>query len=127
MKKVIEIDGKEVGFKATALTLRVYRHYFGRDMISDMVKLKKAYRKAAELPEDATEEERQDAQLSSFDLEIFENAAWVMAFQYDSGAAGNDPELWLDGFSTFSIYEVFPEILSLWDLNQRTTAEPKKK
>ncbi len=127
MKKVIQIDGREVGFKATALTLRFYRHFFGRDMIRDMVKLKKACRKAAELPVDATDEERHEAQLSTIDLEIFENAAWVMAFQYDKEAAGSDPELWLDGFKTFSIYEVFPEILALWELNQHTTSIPKKK
>lgn len=127
MEKIVEIDGKEVGFKATALTLRFYRHFFGRDMINDMVKLKKAYKKAAELPEDATEEERQDAQLSALDLEIFENTAWVMAWQHDKKAAGKNPEQWLDGFETFSIYEIFPEILSLWMLNQGTTAIPKKK
>lgn len=127
MKKVIKIDEKEVGFKATALTLRLYRHFFGRDMISDMVKLKKAYRKAEELPEDATEEERQESQLSALDLEIFENSAWVMAWQYDNKAAGGNPDAWLDGFKTFSIYEVLPEILVLWDLNQQTTAMPKKK
>lgn len=127
MKKVIEVDGKEVGFKAMALTLRLYRHFFGRDMISDMVKLKKAYAKAEELPEEATEEEKQEAQLSVLDLEIFENAAWIMAWQYDKKAAGEDPGTWLDGFETFSIYEVFPVILELWALNQKTTAEPKKK
>lgn len=127
MKKAIKIDEREVGFKATALTPRLYRHYFGRDMIGDMAKLKKAYRKAEELPEDATEEERQEAQLSVIDLEIFENVAWVMAFQFDSAKAGNDPDLWLDGFKTFSIYEVLPEIIELWEVNQQTTAVPKKK
>ncbi len=127
MKKVIRIDNKEVGFKATALTLRLYRHFFGRDMISDMVKLKKAYAKASELPEDATEEEKREAQLSVLDLEIFENAAWIMAWQYDKEAAGEETGEWLDGFETFSIYEVFPVILELWSLNQKTTAEPKKK
>ena len=127
MKKVIKIDERDVGFKATALTLRLYRHFFGRDMISDMVKLKKAYEKASELPEDAAEEEKQEAQLSALDLEIFENAAWIMAWQYDKEAAGEEPGEWLDGFETFSIYEVFPVILELWSLNQKTTAEPKKK
>ena len=127
MKKVIKVDDREIGFKATALALRLYRHFFGRDMISDMVKLKKAYAKAEELPEEATEEEKQEAQLSVLDLEIFENAAWIMAWQYDKKAAGEDPGTWLDGFETFSIYEVFPVILELWALNQKTTAEPKKK
>lgn len=127
MKKVIKIDERDVGFKATALTLRLYRHFFGRDMISDMVKLKKAYAKASELSEDATEEEKREAQLSVLDLEIFENAAWIMAWQYDKEAAGEETGEWLDGFETFSIYEVFPVILELWALNQKTTAEPKKK
>ena len=127
MKKVIKVDDREIGFKATALTLRLYRHFFGRDMISDMVKLKKAYAKASELPEDTTEEEKREAQLSVLDLEIFENAAWIMAWQYDKEAAGEEPGEWLDGFETFSIYEVFPVILELWALNQKTTAEPKKK
>ena len=63
MEKVIQIDEKEVGFKATALTLRLYRHFFGRDMIGDMVRLKKSYKKAEEIPEDATEEEKNEAQL----------------------------------------------------------------
>ena len=47
--------------------------------------------KAEELPEEATEEEKQEAQLSVLDLEIFENAAWIMAWQYDKKAAGEDP------------------------------------
>ena len=97
----------------------------GRD--ADDAALKKAYRKAAELPEDAAEEERQEAQLSALDLEIFENAAWVMAWQYDKKAAGEGPDKWLDEFKTFSIYEIFPDILALWELNQKTTAKPKKK
>ena len=127
MEKVIQIDEKEVGFKATALTLRLYRHFFGRDMIGDMVRLKKSYKKAEEIPEDATEEEKNEAQLSVIDLEIFENVAWIMAYQYDPKAAGANPDEWLDGFKTFSIYEVLPQILVLWELNQKTTAEPKKK
>lgn len=82
MDKVITIGNKEVGFRATALTPRLYRHKIGRDIIQDFSRLEKAYRKAAALPETATEEERREAQLSAFDLEIFENAAYIMARQY---------------------------------------------
>ena len=45
MEKVIKIDGRDVGFKATALTPRLYRHRMGRDIIQDLNKLKKAYNK----------------------------------------------------------------------------------
>ena len=126
MEKMVKIDGKEVGFRATALTPRIYRHKIGRDMIQDLNKLRAAYNKAKRLPAKATAEERKKAQLSALDLEIFENAAYVMAKQYDANLP-NSPEAWLDGFKTFSIYEILPAILELWQLNSATTAKPKKK
>lgn len=126
MDKIIKIDGKEVGFRATALTPRLYRHKIGRDIIRDLNKLKRAYEKAAALPETTTDEEREDAQLSSIDLEIFENVSFIMARQYDTSLP-NTPEEWLDGFKTFSIYEILPSVLELWAMNEMQTAKPKKK
>lgn len=126
MDKVLLISGKEVGLRATALTPRIYRHKIGRDIIQDMAKLQKAFNKASQLSKDATEEERQESQLSVVDLEIFENVAFVMARQYDQNIP-DSVEAWLDQFDTFSIYEVFPEILNLWMANNRTTSKAKKK
>ena len=126
MEKVIKIDGRGVGFKATALTPRLYRHRMGRDIIQDLNKLKKAYNKALSLPDTATDEEKEDAQLSSLDLEIFENVAYIMAHQYDANVP-NNPEDWLDEFKTFSIYEILPSVLELWAMNEMQTAKPKKK
>lgn len=126
MDKVLTISGKEVGFRATALTPRVYRHKIGRDIIQDLNRLRKSYAKAINGENAKTEEEQRDAQLSVLDLEIFENAAYVMAKQYDPDVPASLDD-WLDGFETFSIYEILPEILQLWSLNERTTAKPKKK
>ncbi len=126
MDKVLNIAGKDVGLRATALTPRLYRHKIGRDIIQDMAKLQKAFAKAVQLPKDATEEERQEAQLSVMDLEIFENVAFIMARQYDQNIP-DTVEAWLDQFETFSIYEIFPEILSLWNMNNKTTSKSKKK
>lgn len=139
MDKVLIIDGKEVGFKATALTPRLYRHKIGRDIVRDLNQLKHSFKKAVEsrnlkepaedAPEDdkkAYEEAMQDAQLSAIDLEIFENVAYIMALQYNSSIPCN-PEEWLEGFSVFSIYEILPDIIQLWEVNQRTTSIPKKK
>ena len=95
MEKMVKIDGKEVGFRATALTPRIYRHKIGRDMIQDLNKLQEAYNKAMSLPAEETDEESTEAQLSALDLEIFENAAYVMAKQYDVNLP-NIPEEWLD-------------------------------
>lgn len=126
MEKTLNIDGKEVKMRASALIPRLYRFKFGRDIVKDMLTLKKAYAKAKELPDDATEEERQDAQLSVLDLTIFENVAYIMAKHADPEVP-DQPDEWLDGFETFSIYEIMPEILELWNLNQQTTSIPKKK
>lgn len=139
MEKVISVDGKEVGFRASALTPRLYRHKIGRDIVRDMNQLKRAYEKAisaqniAALKSDASQKERQkheealqDAQLSVLDLEVFENATYIMAKQYDSNIP-DTPEEWLETFSVFSIYEILPQIMELWQLNQKTTSIPKKK
>lgn len=127
MTKTIPIDGKEITLAANALTPRLYRHKFGRDMIQDLNRLRRSYAKALSLPDDATEEERQDAQLEAVDLEIFENAAYIMALQGDPANVPDDPDDWLSGFETFSIYAVMPHILELWAGNQQTTAKAKKK
>lgn len=126
MDKVITIGNKEVGFRATALTPRLYRHKIGRDIIQDLNSLKKAYNRALKPKQDATEEDMQDAQLSAIDLEMFENVAYIMARQYDASIPGT-PDEWLDGFEVFSIYEILPSILELWAINEATTARPKKK
>ncbi len=41
-------------------------------------------------------------------------------------AIPDDVEEWLDGFNTFSIYQVLPELIKLWGLNVKTDAEAKK-
>lgn len=126
MEKIINIGGKEVKMRASALIPRLYRFRFGRDIIRDMTALKKAFNKKNELPEDATEEQKQDAALSEMNLMIFENVAYIMAKHADPSIP-DDPNEWMDGFEMFSIYEIFPEILQMWNLNNETTSKPKKK
>lgn len=126
MEKVINIGGKDVKMRASALIPRMYRFKFGRDILRDMTSLKKAFKKRSELPEDATDEQKEEAALSEMDLTIFENVAYIMAKHADP-AIPDDPDEWLDGFEMFSIYEVFPEILEMWEINNATTSKPKKK
>ena len=116
----------EVKMKATALVPKLYRFKFGRDMISDMTSLKKAFNKAQQLSEGATDEEIEDAQLSVLDLQLFENCAYIMAKHADSTVPEN-PNDWLDTLPMMSIYEAMPQILALWQYNNHTTAIPKKK
>ena len=127
MEKTISVGGKDVRMRASALIPRLYRYKFGRDMIADMRKLEKDFKKATNLPEDATEEEIKDAELSVLDLTIFENVAWLMIKN-----AGEDipatPDEWLDTIDgVFSVYEVLPQILEMWEANLATTSAPRKK
>ena len=69
MDKIVTIDGKEVKFRATARTPRLYRAIIGRDMISDMNRLRKAFD-----PNNA-----EDSNLDAINLQIFEDAAYIMA------------------------------------------------
>lgn len=127
MERTVQIDGKPLRMRASALIPRLYRFKFGRDMIADMNQLKKAYDKANALPPDATEEQRQDAQLEATELTIFENVAYLMAKQAGEPVP-DTPDEWLDGMDgVFSVYEVLPVILELWGANLATTAKLKKK
>lgn len=115
MVKNIEIDGKQVAFRASAAIPRIYRMKFQRDIYKDLAALEKAIG-------DNTEEV---SNLDMFSLEMFENIAYIMAKHADPGIP-DSPEEWLDNFNTFSIYQVLPKIIELWGLNVKTDVEVKK-
>lgn len=123
MDRVIKIEGREVNFRATARTPRLYRAIIGRDMIKDMAQLRKAFLDISK----KSKEEQEEAALSVMDLQIFEDAAYVMARQADPDMEERTADDWLDTFEMFSIYEILPQILDLWAVNEKTTATPKKK
>jgi len=115
LTKKVEIDGKEVTFRASAAVPRIYRIKFRRDIYKDLDALQKAV--------DTSSEEA--STLDTFSLELFENIAYVMAKHADPSIP-DSPEEWLDEFNTFSIYQVLPEIIDLWGLNVQTDVEAKK-
>ncbi len=47
---------------------------------------------------------------------MFENIAYTMAKHADPQIP-NEVDEWLDGFNTFSIYQVLPQLIELWGLN----------
>lgn len=127
MIRTVTVDGKPLQLRASALIPKLYRYKFGRDMIADMTRLNRAYKKLEQLPENATEEEKEDAQLEVTELTIFENIAYLMAKQANPSLP-DSPDEWLDSMDgIFSVYEMLPVILELWGANLSTTAIPKKK
>ena len=109
METLIKIDGKEIPFKATANTPRLYRIKFRRDLMHDMSRLAKQHKKKKfDIP----------------DLEVFENIAYIMALQSNANIGSIDQ--WMDGFKIFDIYEILPQLIELWGANVETQVESKK-
>ncbi len=115
MVQNIEIDGKQVPFRASAAIPRIYRMKFQRDIYKDLAALEKAIGDNSE----------EVSNLDMFSLEMFENIAYIMAKHADPGIP-DTPEEWLDEFNTFSIYQVLPKIIELWGLNVKVDVEAKK-
>lgn len=126
--KQIEIDGRQVAFAVSARIPRLYRQYFGRDVLVDMASLSEHFEKAKK-ERNVKDISELDAitQLSLIDLTIFENLAFTMAKLASPDTVPNTADDWLDEFQTFDIYEVLPEMLDLWAKNQKGMSIPKKK
>ena len=114
--KIIRIDEKDVVFKASAAIPRIYRLKFQRDIYKDLSDLQKAV--------DSSRAE--ESNLDMLSLELFENIAYIMAKHADPTTVPDSPEEWLDEFSTFSIYQLLPQIIELWGLNVQSDVEAKK-
>lgn len=116
IRKDIEIDGRMVPFRASAAIPRLYRAQFRRDIFKDLRALEKGI----------SEGRGDAAPLDTFSLEVFENVAYTMAKHADPKIPDDVGE-WLDGFNTFSIYQVLPQLIELWGMNVETDVEAKKK
>lgn len=112
--KTIAICGQPVRFCASAATPRLYRLKFKRDIFADMQKLTKEF-----------QERNAGTDLAVESLEIFENVAYIMAFQADR-TIPDTIDQWLDQFEMFSIYEVLGELVQLWGDNLFTASTAKK-
>ena len=80
--KKIEIDGKEVTFKASAAVPRLYRIKFGRDIYKDLRQLEKS----------VGENDEDSSNLDLFSLEMFEDLAWLMARHADPANVPDSPD-----------------------------------
>ena len=116
LTKTVNIDGKDVTFRASTAIPRIYRNKFHRDIYKDLHDLQKSI----------DENDPENSALDSFSLELFEDISYIMAKHADPQNVPDTPDEWLDQFGTFSIYQVLPEIIELWGLNVQTQVESKK-
>lgn len=111
METLVEIEGKEVGLKASAGTVRAYRDECGRDLILDMGTVE------ADILGNKT--------LSIESTAIAENVVYLMAKEYDSEL----PPIkeWLDQFSPYFVYSAVVHVINMWHKNISTRNETRKK
>lgn len=110
MEKVVKLEGKQIGFRASAGTVATYRNLFQRDLLIDMGKFEK----------DILE----NKMLSIETMDIAEKAVWTMAKEYDDSL----PDLsdWLKDFSPYFIHNACIECLNMWIDNIKQLNSSKK-
>lgn len=117
MERMLTIDGRQVRFKSSGAFLLRYKQQFGRDAFQDIFKLQKAVRW------DKHQKKNILVNINALDLEVFFNLAWTLAKTADPSIP--PPMQWLDGFSTFPLNDIMPELMDLIQLSLGSTAELK--
>jgi len=122
MIKVIQIDGKDVAFKANAATPMRYKMQTGNDYFADIMRLKSL---SVLLKDDEEGEQKEipaDA-LAGLDFSFLYNLLWTMAKTADK----DTPDLltWLDGFDEFPLLEILMELMELITNNLQQSAKKK--
>jgi hypothetical protein len=113
LEKTLTIDGKEVRFKSTAATPLRFKAQFQKDYLAEIMKLDSLGKLDTKniKPKD----------LEKIDFEVFYNIAWTLAKTADPSI--KDPITWLDGFETFPLMEILPELSEMISV----TLQGKKK
>ncbi len=110
MEKIVNIEGKEIGLKASAGTVRAYRDIFGGDLIVDMGT--------------AETDILGNKSMSAESARIAENAVYLMAKEYDSSLPPINE--WLSQFSPYFIYSAIVQAINMWHDNTKTLNKSKK-
>lgn len=106
MEKIIEIDGKKIGFKTNGATPLRYKAQFGKDYFKEILKL---------MPlEKMTKKKKSEIEVSDLDVldfEMFYNISWIMAKTYDPTIP--EPMEWLEQFDEYPIADIIPQLQEL--------------
>lgn len=123
MRKTLMISGIECNFKSSAAIPRMYRLKFGRDIFVDMQRLQKQVELQEKIKKESGEDKKSTLPIDS--LEMFENIAFLMHKHGDPNQPSEIDD-WLEQFETFSIYEILPEILDMWGVENKQMSTAKK-
>ena len=114
MEKIIEIDGKKVGFKTNGATPLRYKAQFGKDYFKEIMKLAPLEKLMSKKKNQVTVND-----LDALDFEVFYNISWIMAKTYDPTIP--EPLEWLEQFDEYPIADIIPELQELMASSFQTT------
>ena len=127
MEKIINIGGKECKLKTNAALVRVYRLYVGRELFEDMHKLMATAYAINQAVNGKTDPPPKADQLEM--MTILEDVVFAMNKHGDKSQPDTVEE-WLEQFedeSALSVPEVFAQVVDIWNHEQGTTSEERKK
>ena len=145
LEKTITIDGKEVRFRASAVTPVIYSTLFpDRDFFRDLMALETINEKISESEEgeetaESASEPVQNLNFTSAEYSVFMRVMYTYAYQalntspYMNQAQRDFRErypnewVWLDDFNQFSILEILPLVTELWGANAKELAKAKNR
>lgn len=135
MQKIINIDGRDVKFKASASFVYRYKQQFGKDLLTLVMPLIKSAIDALNIfyvmPSKETDMEAllSEVNISSaiekMELVDLFNVIWVMAKTANRDIA--DPVEWYDEFDVFPVFDVARELMDIFLPSLFITEESKKK
>lgn len=110
--KIINIEGEDVLFRASAALPLVYRRLFQADIYQDLQNLLSSLQN----------QEAESLDLSA--LQIISNIAYAMAVHANKSIG--DMEVWLEKFDMFSLQSAALELIDLWRMDNITLVQAKK-
>jgi hypothetical protein len=106
MEKIIEIDGKKIGFKTNGATPLRYKAQFGKDYFKEIMKLAPLEKMMGK-----KKEEINFSDLDALDFQMFYEISWIMAKTYDPTIP--EPMEWLEQFDEYPIADIIPQLQEL--------------
>ena len=110
MEKLVEIEGRTIGMKCSAGTVRTYRELFGADLILDMANIEKELTANKTLTPEAGKSAEQ--------------IVWAMCREYDKDTPGLLE--FLGQFSPYFVYNAIAQAIYMWRDCVKTLNTTKK-
>lgn len=117
MTKTVIIGDKEIQMRSSGASPIKYKTIFNRDLYVDLQPILKGMKKRS----DGT------AYMPMEAIEVFTRMGYVFATQADPELLKTPFEDWLDQFELMELTTGFEQIVELWNMENTTTANLKKK